>query len=454
MQQLIIILIVICSISLLYSKFNWKIWGVGLYIVTFVLIPSDVKLLSFSASTLFSYPLTLYSFWYILKHKERITDFDSNVFKILLVYLVILILLVPFASEMPIAKQLLAHKGTIMIMQFPFFMCICLQEEKDINYLWKIVWITSIIVGVYGIYCYVTQTNIYITAIGLLYPDGEISNYERFMTESRGGLIGRISSTVIHPVFYAGLLISLFFIVLQSYIEMKNNRKLFSSIFSFLILILLFVNLFLTGTRSGLVALILGLLYTFYRLTSFKTKLKYIICGFVFISLVGGSLLFSEYQTLVESTLFFWDDSKADGDIKGSSTSMRVDQLKGTFKLINDESFFLGKGHGWVNNYIDKNGPHPVLLGFESLLFSGLVQYGIIGFISLYGMFFFMLYRLNKRFNKKNNTSYTITNGLFISYIIYAFMTGAFFWGFFIGSFIFICKSFFLIDKSSKNELT
>lgn len=445
---ILVVCFFISVVSMMHMKYSLRLWLVLMYITTFILISGSLKIFSFSVSTLFSYSAFALAFYYTITNKQE-SKFNKSVITILLINVLVYFFLMFLSTDVPISKQLSYHRETFLILQFPFFISVLIHDKKDLFAVFKCICIVCFIMCSYGVYCYVTQSNVYITTVNLLYPTDMAEVFERSITSDRGGLTGRISSTVHDPVFYAGLLVSLICIVFSCFSGLQKNKKKIV----FILLILLVINLILTGSRSGMVAIIIGGLYILFCFTNIVTKVKiafYGIMTYILFLTLNVSSIFGDHQALIESVIFFWDESSSE-KIGGSSTSMRIDQFNGTIDLISGNlSFLFGKGYGWIAEYISQNGMHPVLLGFESLVFSGFIQYGIIGFILLYVVLFILLFRLNKKYSLKDKKSYVLANALLFSYSTYALFTGPFYMGFFLGMYILMVKSRCILSREEE----
>ena len=102
----------------------------------------------------------------------------------------------------------------------------------------------------------------------------------------------------------------------------------------------------------------------------------------------------STFRHILESSMFFWDDSvSAKNEVTGSSVSYRVYQLKRTMELISDTPIF---GNGWGSCYY--RALHSDMNGWESIVFTTLMQFGYFGFLIWMHMFYrFYRYSLKSK---------------------------------------------------------
>lgn len=440
MNSIFFIFLFVAIIVFIYLKSNWRLWGVVMIILLTILIPPHVKFFSFFISTIFSYIITLYCILYLIFNKEKIDKFNKKVYLYLLLIVISYAIIMPFSDRIDVYQQILNHKTTFLMLQLPFIVTIMIRSKEDVIKITKIILIATMLITIYGILCYITQSNPYITMINNIYPDEVVESYDRYRDEARGILQGRISATFLTPVFYASGLLTLFYISLfeKFYTNKEQNNK---NIYWLILFALISLNILLTGSRSGIIAIGIGMLYIMYKLTSLRKKIN-----ILFVSLIICTIGFS-------LNLMLTDNNKIsqESEISGSSIEMRLVQWEGTLELLDPHLILFGLGHGWITEYLNEYGPHPILLGFESLLFSGMIQYGIIGFILIYGTLFFGLYKLNKFVFKNNNIlgeERHILNGFLLSYIIYAFMTGPLYIIFFLGCYIFLLKAITLYNQN------
>jgi hypothetical protein len=280
----------------------------------------------------------------------------------------------------------------------------------------------TIVFTVYGIYCYNTKFNPYITFLQLVY-EADIFFSDAFLNEERGGIEGRIQSTFWHPLTLGGISILLFFFFLCKNIFVKVKSEI-------IILILLIVNAFLSGSRSALVAVAGGLLYLFI-VSKWKVKLKILIISTLLFIIAGVCFSqiaeFKEYQNMVEATVFFWNDRISEkNNVRGSTAGSRLRQLEGSIELIKYNPLF-GLGSGYSKTYLSQYGSHTSLLGFESIIFIVLVETGFLGF-ALWIIFFYLITKLRNKAVTSNQEwifNKNILNSFFVVYMIFIVFTGS-----------------------------
>lgn len=440
-----------CLSAFVFTKFKPVLALLASYLFSILVFPSQVKILSFSPSTIFSYMLFGISVCLAVKDNLYSEKNNKKILSIILIYVCSFFFLLPFGSKMTLIDQIPALKMFVLGV-FPFiFFLLLMKKSSDFETIFKYIVVVALFVFAYGIFAYSINQNPYLVFVDIVYSG--VAALERMLDESRGGLEGRLGGTIGNPVFYAGLLLILFYNFFALYLGLGKKQKVWRFIIV-LSLIGLLINLFLTGSRSSLVALLFGFGIFCLKWMS-QRRLAIISAVLISVFVISAYLpIFGKYQVYVNSIVYFWDDSKSEGEIKGSSVEMRLNQLDGLANVVGAEGAIFGLGAGWIQKYISENGMHPVLLGFESLLFSGITQYGIIGFILLYILLFVAMFHLCWMFYRRGNLKgleFRFIVCYLTSYIIYAFMTGPFFWEFFLCSYVIILKYF--LDKNREKSL-
>lgn len=224
-----------------------------------------------------------------------------------------------------------------------------------------------------------------------------------------GRLFGRISSLFSHPMAY-GLNLGFFFIFSLYFLRNKPKTLI-------LVLFAIVIAILTSGVRTPIAALAITCLLMLFYMRRFK--------AFIYGLLGIGCIVFIIpiiYPELLEYIMSIFNSS--DSNVSGSSLSMRLKQLDGCLDIVKYD-MLIGKGYGWTSLYNLIHGAHPKALFFESLVYSILVNTGIIGFI-IWGIYIIEYYRYvvktyNDRFSK------TIMLSLLSYYLIYSTITGDYF---------------------------
>ena len=211
---------------------------------------------------------------------------------------------------------------------------------------------------------------------------------------------GRLSGITFNPIQYGILLVVLGYIPLFNIIVRKQNN-----LGDLFVIILIFLNMFLTGSRGPLFAFFFPVLFLFLSSLPPKRRLLFLfIVGVLMVSIIYFPVL-EKYAPFVKSFILIFDSSSSEAaNINGSSVEGRLGQLIATIFLINlnVKTFLFGHGYGYVAYFLE-NGEKNALTGeFEGELLSSLLSYGIIGTIiimllSYYFCFYLVFYLYRKQ---------------------------------------------------------
>lgn len=323
-----------------------------------------------------------------------------------------LLFLTFFAKETPWGFQFNSWRASFMQTCLVAFIIwnLALNDQKFITY-FKWAFIISItIAAVYGLFLMkMGGTNPYTSALAEYFGKDDMAvSFSKMQARLDFSTAAKIQSTMAHPMTWT-MLLNISIITIAGLFSKTNDIKLL-----FLLILLLF-NVFISGVRTGIAALTIGYVYYLFVNRNFKL---------ILLTLVGLTTLTVVIQSNESlSNLFasFTDLSGQKSNISGSSITMRLNQLEGTFEEIKGNELF-GKGYGWTNYYLTNYGLHPVILAFESLIFMILCNSGIIG-MGIWGIFFFMLLSLNRKL-VMDKDHVILLDTLVITYAAYAVGTG------------------------------
>lgn len=330
----------------------------------------------------------------------------------ILIFLFVTILILFFSENFDTAAQIKHIIGLIYYLIYAYIAWVIYTDQNKIEDFYRYMFVIAMSISIYGLFTYLFKSNPYLTNI---FGDDLFHNY--IDIEDRGALGMRVQSTMIHPITW-GASCALFF--------MFYFRQCFKNKLKNILFILLIPNVLLSGSRAAILMLILFFVFLFIWGDKKIKKhfFKIAILSVLFFIIILQIPVFHKYQGIIESTLFFWDESVArDNEITGSSTTMRLLQYLGVLDIIKDHLLF-GIGHGYVNFYLTTYGQHPILLGFESLVFNKLVEGGVIGlFIWIY-LFFILFKKTNLLKAESNKFDLSVLKGYVVSYFVFVLLTG------------------------------
>lgn len=392
--------------------------AIGMMLAIRILIPSFVRtpIIPFSLNISLCLSITgiIILKYIILKKKKGIT---TSLYPCIKNYIIFLFLLLFIPKDLSFSTQFSGWMKIIIIDLVPgLLLCFCIKDIKQIRKILYIIYGSICIAGIYGIFSYIIKLNPYIVTMSIIY-DAPV-DYTGILEEVRGAIQGRTQGTLSHPLVWGQIInvLSLFLLIIRKRIK----KKIFIPIYT-----ILFLNIVLCGSRSILLSNLIALLLIYIKLPTKK------IVTYTSIGIIGSLIIFNIakqndnlklYVATIEASVFFWNQEKSDEiEIKGSSVNLREKQLIESFNLIQND-FFTGLGQGWIDNYFSKNEKHPIMLGFESIIFRRLVENGVLGLI-IWFFFYSQLYKRTLLYTKKSGIDIKI---IFIPYLVSLMMTDSF----------------------------
>lgn len=420
-----IIIIVCCLIILVDFQ-----WGSIVYLLSSFILPgfvafrwgavnlnvTDIMLLAMLAS------------FFLHKSKLRTRVPIRKVLNLLSFYVLPTVAVLVLSSYVPkniqlyeLAKNVMFHMVVpVVFLFYAFSNSTC--NERFIKGLCAV----SLIIGMYGLLCYLTNENPYMKVLNYLYYNEY--RFEDFIKEVRGGLSGRVSGTLNHPLAWGqlwGVLLSFFV-----WIKEKINPIYFK-----VIVVVGGVNVLFSGSRSALVALFPILVC--YAISSGGLKTLRTMGLYTIVAVALSYTVSEKMQSYMESAIFFWDESKSDAaNIGGSGVDMRMRQFETALFDVSHENLLAGYGLGYLQYSAKKNVRNDDMLGFESVFFQKMYEQGLLGFICFL-VFIFKFYEFgSRRFTRNKRILYF---GYCSSYLLSILFTGiqnTFGWFVYLGVFL------------------
>lgn len=320
----------------------------------------------------------------------------------------VLLIPIPFmflGDKIDYVTQLQFYKGMISLLFLFSLWNIRMTYGRKSN---RAVMLTILIICIYGIFSYITSTNLYAEITSQLYGNDfdAASMAEHSMEDSRANLKGRITGTAPYTIQYCILMgIAIFYLY--------SLRNFYNRIVIAMLIVLCFINMYLTGSRGPILALIIGFLYYISKNVTVRYKVCVIIFTIIFLFLFKGLLSLFSSET---------NDT-------GSSPEGRLVQIYGCWLEVNYslKSILFGLGAGYNQFYLDNYGMHPIAAGFEGRFLSGLVNHGIIGILFIDIVTWLLEIRLiirayKSKFIASKDKDYLI--GFVLFEIIYSFLEG------------------------------
>ena len=422
--------LIIFLISVFSVLFNGKN-ALSVWLVTSLLIPSFVRILPVPLS--FGLAMTFFLLLYSFIYSENTKKLEIGLKWTLI-----------FSFHYILIRIIFSFLGTFFtcldILQKSYINCLFLavisfvvwkiSDEKSMNLAYKSVCIVLVFVCLFGIFTYFIRSNPYIEILSK-YTAGNVDFVgaaATYASEVRGGLESRISVLTYNPLQYAILIIAFIFIPIYQYL--KENNK-----FYIVVIGLMFVNLFLTGSRGPFISLILACSFFYIKYQDQKGRIIF-ISGFivllVFLLTFPG---LDNYASYIKSIIFIFSEKASEAaDIHGSSISGRLMQLEGVLSIISGSksgirTILFGLGDGYTHYFLEKYGINYDGVGaFEGIILSDLLNFGIIGLICVDifpWIFVFYCIKTAKGHNYISKRDAYLLYSMLLTQILFSFLVGA-----------------------------
>ena len=361
-------------------------YALSYFVACRILVPENFRILndaiSFNTWNIFlcAVSILLYGF----KHNIIIDKSEKKYTLSLLLYIAYSSVVLPLCDY----GDLGAQYGNI----FQFFitdilpallMLIGINDERDLKCIIRSFMIASAISCTYGILTVVISYN----PIGVLFGCNEM-----IINSWKGASTSATFVSTNAFGYFLALAIPFVCYVAKTDNNIKETDHLR------VLIVLLLINLLLCKKRSAIIAILAFCVFLFigYILRAKIPKrilehTLFLIISFALIVIIIFSIpAFSKIADYLKATFFFWNDNAVSGIAAtgelGSTMELRIRQVVYPFAEIHNNILF-GHGFGWAGWYLGKYKLHPVLFGFESILASGICEFGVAA-ILVYAVLF------------------------------------------------------------------
>jgi hypothetical protein len=321
-----------------------------------------------------------------------------------------------------------------------------ISNEEQLRMIIKAYMVIAYVVCIYGIFCYIVGSNPYVSFIKDLYSSTTAINGTSIASEAWYGK-ATSSTFIANNQFGYYLVFTISFLALL-YHKCKD-RLTSKDISKFVILfILLLICIVLSKKRTAVVAIVA---FVIIWLVSGNIQ-KHLKLFLLLLIPIGGLLIviftvraFSSIKNILLTSIFFWNDkyySAVTNNNGGSNMVLRTRQVWYPFIEIKSNLLF-GHGAEWCAWYTHEYTLHPILYGFETILASSICEFGILGYI-IYFFIYFSLYK----FSVSNTEDRRYEKIFFITVVIGAIGTGANYWYLFLILVVFIYKLGFIEPRT------
>lgn len=384
--------IILIALLEVYFSFKKPLYGFCSLLAIKILIPDNVRfpIGDLSLNTFCS--IVLFSAWFLKKGfwKKRLPS-DTKLIRHILGFVLFLGFTIFLTyTSVPVEAQFKNYFAYVVLQLLPIIVMIdAIRSKADMQLLLKCLLVSSAVCVVYSVGCFVAGIPYpYNVFVNSFFP-GRDSDIESVMLAEMGGIAGRCMGTATSGTWDYGMVVTALFLCVGSVALFLKDRKWK------VVWVLFGIDVLCTTRRSPIIAAMLFLLIVF-LLSNRKNlgkKLSYIICGGgILVAIVYIFPQLKTFRHILESAIFFWDDSvSAKNDVSGSSVSYRAYQLKRTMELVSDSPIF---GNGWGSCFY--RGRYRDMNGWESIVFTTLMQFGYLGFL-LWMNLFYRFYRYSLR---------------------------------------------------------
>ena len=400
-------------------------YGVPLYLMSLILVPYFVRFIvgpvSVAAIDVFNLAIVAS---FLFDYKKILRDVPKWLRKYAVISMGSAVVLMCLSSAVvPYAYQMksIVKEELIGVFMVVFLFCKSFRQLK-LNFFLNIFFAICLVAGLYGIFAYIIRLNPYVTALSYNYTGTDFL-FSFFLDEVRGGLNGRTSGTMVHPLSWGQfwvVLIPTYFLFRE-----KINKCL-----SLGVILAGVVNVYLSGSRAALIGLVVSLLFLLPTM-----KLKKIV-RIVLVALLSVPLLVSVLDVSVKqveknpvvkfvtSTLFFFDESKVSKSyVSGSSADMRKNQFDAVLGMA-ERNPVAGIGYNYQYYCLEnKSVANSALWGLESIVFKKIVEQGFAGLI-VFILLILLLYHSIKIRIKENGRKILPFVAFLMGYLVNIVMTG------------------------------
>jgi len=402
-----LIIIIIISIHICSSFYRLE-YGLCSLLAIKILIPDVARSIipALSLNAFCSLVLTIAVLWSLINGSIKKAEINNKMVKFCLLFYILNYFFFFFSSTTPLSFQIKPMHTFYLLQLMPIMLgSIIINNKYKLILVFKVFSICFFICAVYGIIAWVSGDYWYNNLFFVHYGADFGRNTD--MTTAAGafmaGLQGRIVGTASADSYGYGMIVPIAFMIFFIF-----NNKLKWNITRIMV-VLLAINVLMTIRRTPIITCIVFLLCMFW-FEPLRVKVKYFKIGIIAFFVIAACIMFipflENFRNIIEASLFFWNDSvSAENEVSGSSVSLREYQLFYTLDQIKGNILF---GNGWGAMYYES---HPTMFGWESVVFTTLMQFGVSGVLLWTYMFWFMYkYSTRKQKNKVYQKSFIIAS--------------------------------------------
>lgn len=364
------------------KKCNFNFLVLSIYLILLVFIPKDLGTL-FGVIPVRLVLSILFLFTIFFYNKNEIFKLKSAAIKFLIViYLLFLLFTIP---SIFVSKSILTSCYTfIKFLIIPFLAIVCFNFKPN-EYDKKLFWTTIIFITLLLVIISFIQYSFNIDLIKL-------------GVEKYPGAKGRVSTTFFNTIYYGIFLNFISCIFVCKFLRSKNLKI---NVFYFISIILIYISLLLTFTRSAFL-IFSGILFIILILLISKKnliKIGVMIISIVLLTFVIPGAKYMVYDSINDGTELLFKvklfEKKSDTKYNGDLSLIHREQFADIAKKVGNDNLFTGIGFGTYINYMnsdDFNNLYPNYNGSKTHPHSAFVlMYSETGIISTILFFLFSI---------------------------------------------------------------
>lgn len=380
--------VILSELMMAWWSFRKPLNGLCLLLAIRLLVPDICRaiVMDLSLNTMLTIILATGVLWRLLNGRVSHREFKQPLFRFIIAYTVISFIIMLIPNSVPFMVQLTSYIQFFVCQILPaLLMMILITTHKDLMRVLKVMFYSISICMGYGIISILLGIPfLYNTMfIDMFGTTQSVENFSESINSVMGGIQGRIVGTCVGRSYAFGMIAPVVFAMVWCIWGKTGIKRL-----KWLTLLCAIATLF-TVRRSPIIAAMIFMLFLFLR-KAHNEKIKMVAYALIGLVAVYGIIVlfpyFSNFQNIIESSLFFWDEGvSTQNGISGSSVSFRSYQLQYTLRQIAD-SPLIGNGLGSCFY----KGLHPTMIGWESIVFTTLMQGGIYGAIMTILLYYHM----------------------------------------------------------------
>jgi hypothetical protein len=324
---------------------------------------------------------------YFFKNRKRLETPEKFPLKVGYIFVLVSTCVSTVFSIIPINSAITRTLQEIVnTLIFPYILWNVVRTRKDVVYLLNGLLFVFIMLGLYGLFEKLTNTNPIYNYNVSLNAGGTVADYTYADGERLG--LGRVRSAIIHPIgfgTYLAVYISLILYLTIKYREVWKTSIIFKGV-AFLLCILC---LFFTNSRSPLIFLAIGIIPAI----DLKKIITYRMAFLLLVMFVASYSYISAYFANIESLVGI---HTAGQKIGGSDMAMRISQFNAAFNIAGS-NLFTGMGVKSISLYL---GNSTGLLGAESVWLFLIVERGFLG-VFAHIILLICIFRMNNKKSRK-----------------------------------------------------